>query len=352
MHTQARRPLLVTAAASLLASVACSSSDRSHGSGSTAPGATTAPASTRPPGTTPRPGPVAPPLARPGPAPVALAGPGANGPHATREQSITVRSPSGHTGSMKVRSPVGAGPWPTVLILHGWGAFPALYEEYAERYASRGFAAARFSAPFTLDPPIEHWRKNATAAIDALESGNGDPSSPIFQLLDMSRFALLGHSYGGAAALGIAATDPRCKVVAALSPGTMIFYRGDFLTYTPRIACPTLIVGAEFDEVVFVKLFARPAFEKLPTTTQKLYVEIARGEHNNYCDGFDAHIMFPTPTGPESNVAGAVQRAIAADYATAWLERFLGLQPDTGGFTDGTRAALDFATGSLSKWSR
>src|SRR4029077_6406302 len=96
---------------------------------------------------------------------------------------------------------------------------------------------------------------------------------------DAGRLCVVGHSYGGATTLGIAETDSRCKAAVALAPGCMTFFRDDMMANASNVACPTLVVGAEFDEVVFVDTFAWPAFQKFPPSVSKLYVEIARAEH-------------------------------------------------------------------------
>ena len=43
-------------------------------------------------------------------------------------------------------------------------------------------------------------------------------------------------------------------------------------------------------------------------------------------------------------------RAVSRRYATGWIEHYLGVRADSLGLVDGSRAAQDEASGSLSRY--
>ena len=127
--------------------------------------------------------------------------------------------------------PSGAGPFPAVVIAHGfkafrrWGFFPW----FADRLARRGFAGVLFDfshngtdASGEAYPRKDLFRaatwaahQEDLAAVVAAVRGGGLPGAPS---LDPARVALLGHSLGGALSVLHAARDRRVRCIAALAP--------------------------------------------------------------------------------------------------------------------------------------
>src|SRR5262249_32243256 len=142
--------------------------------------------------------------------------PSATGSHAVGEARVSVPTGRFSTREFDVLYPEDArGPRPVVLLLHGWLGARTDYEPLARHLASRGFAVAIGGHPtLGLDP--KYWASWVKENIDGLEKLNADPASPIAGKLDLSRLGVGGHSLGGAAAVTLAATDPRVKAVVAL----------------------------------------------------------------------------------------------------------------------------------------
>jgi len=123
-----------------------------------------------------------------------------------------------------LRVPAGKGPFPTVVLLHGfkgfkdWGMFPPT----AEALAARGLAVVSMNSSMNgvgedlLEfHELEKFARNTprreaadvACVIDAVTAGEVDGA------LDASRLGLLGHSRGGGVVLLVGARDPRVKCV-------------------------------------------------------------------------------------------------------------------------------------------
>lgn len=141
-------------------------------------------------------------------------------------------------------SPQGA-PYPVIVLAPGLGPTIVDYTSLAEDLASRGYvviglnpthsaaisvAGGRVIAQNALgtiaentspeeqkrqgDALVEVWAADDRFAIDQAARLNGDASSPLAGKLDLRHIGLLGHSFGGAAALEASRLDPRVAAAA------------------------------------------------------------------------------------------------------------------------------------------
>ena len=141
-----------------------------------------------------------------------------------RERALVLMNDEGLPVRIDVRVPGGDGPFPVVVIVHGfkgfkdWGMFPPT----AHALGARGVAtvALNTSRNGVGEDPLEFTELSSFArntpgrevadvrlVVDSIEAGEADPA------LDVSRLGLLGHSRGGGVVLLEASRDPRVRAV-------------------------------------------------------------------------------------------------------------------------------------------
>ncbi|MCL2370571.1 MAG: alpha/beta hydrolase [Firmicutes bacterium] len=89
---------------------------------------------------------------------------------------------------------------PTVIFLHGWGGSLDSFSYFADKLALTGYRTLNiaFAGHGESDPPTDVW-------------GIADYCKPLLELiksLDIQKATLVGHSFGGRAAIWIAANHP------------------------------------------------------------------------------------------------------------------------------------------------
>jgi dienelactone hydrolase len=276
-------------------------------------------------------------------APALAQDPSAQGPEAIMRVSLGRDVPDAYGEKSNVDVVLPANPsrrYPTILFIHGWFTVPSWYQGLIENLASRGYAVAVFNQVHRLDARLERWARGANNAVDAVFAASNDPASPIYGQVDLTRFGVVGHSYGGATAIVLGATDPRVKNVVALAPGASEgANRRLLLRHAAQARVPTLVIGCEFDPIVPARRFAWPAFGAMPQAG-RLYVELARAEHNNFMDigPFGFWVFRPLTRRFAFTLRPSAHKRISRNYTNAWVDHYLGGKPDTSGWVDGRRA--------------
>jgi dienelactone hydrolase len=251
--------------------------------------------------------------------------PSQDGSLPTRSVKLDVTGVKGEKTYLDLRLPSSGGPFPVVLISPGWAATTKDFEALAEHLASRGFAAALFEQPHNWSSDMEEWAHELSRGADALESANADASSRVAGALDLSRLAVVGHSYGGAAAVSFAAEDARVKACVALAPVSQ-WHKDDLLQHASDLTVPLLVEAGGSDWLAGLDQ-TRGIHDRATKAPARAFVEIKGGDHNLYQD----------------SSGSSAKHAVAIGYLTAWLERFLAGKDDPDGWTTGVRAQADRA---------
>jgi predicted dienelactone hydrolase len=139
--------------------------------------------------------------------------------------------------------------FPVILFSHGWNGFNAQNTSQALELASHGFVVIGVQHPYGAvitvfsDGTIannnpsalpdgapqdeyetaahilaDQWAGDLGFTLDNLKIQNEDPASPFYNLFDLNRIGVYGHSTGGGAAIQFCGTDPRCIALLGMDP--------------------------------------------------------------------------------------------------------------------------------------
>lgn len=141
--------------------------------------------------------------------------PEADGPYAFAEKDATATiAATGDVVAIHAVYPTGAGPFPVVVIGHGFQLPPSQYYGYAKRLASFGYVA------MTVDFPTNPLgNDNPRQAKDMLGGiGWAKADATLGSKVDENNAGMTGHSLGGKVALLAATMDARVKAAFVLDP--------------------------------------------------------------------------------------------------------------------------------------
>jgi acetyl esterase/lipase len=144
--------------------------------------------------------------------------PDKDGPFTTTTITDTVQNMvTNHSIPIRCAYPTGgpdAGPYPVIVVAHGFQLPPSQYASYVDRLASFGYVAltADFPAGFTGTNHVN----NAKDLLAALDWAGAEPA--LVGIADANTAGLTGHSLGGKLSLLAATMDPRVKATINLDP--------------------------------------------------------------------------------------------------------------------------------------
>ncbi|MEL3908495.1 MAG: hypothetical protein P1P64_05715 [Treponemataceae bacterium] len=106
--------------------------------------------------------------------------------------------------------------FPLVIFVHGWGADKSTVSAMARYTAEVGFVTVAVSIKKRWKP--ENWLPALDSIFSLLEKYAINPTSPIYEKIDFSKIALVGHSMGGTGVLHYANKNKKITTVIALHP--------------------------------------------------------------------------------------------------------------------------------------
>ena len=259
-----------------------------------------------------------------------LADPNLPGPYSFTTLNGTADvAETGHSFAVKAFYPTAGpttGPYPLVVIGHGFQLPASQYEGYAERLATFGYVAvtADFPAGFIGNSHVD----NANDMIGVIDWAAGDAT--LGPLVDTNLVGMTGHSLGGKVSLLAATYDDRIKAVLALDPvdgamGCTPQNCPDMSALMPTLNIPTGILGETLDSTGFQA--CAPAADNFQTfyagaTSPSFQVDVLGASHMSFLDDL-ASCGFTCSFCATPMVDNAVVTALAYSYEAAFFERYL-----------------------------
>jgi chlorophyllase len=114
--------------------------------------------------------------------------------------------------------PDGVGPFPIVIVAHGFQLPAAQYYGYAERLGSFGYVACTADYPAGLSPNHAESAKDLSGALDWAIAASAAAGNPLSAKVDAALAGVMGHSLGGKLSVLAAKQDARFKAVLGLDP--------------------------------------------------------------------------------------------------------------------------------------
>ena len=268
-----------------------------------------------------------------GPPPM-LQDPAQDGPFTTAMQQDTYRVPASNNNlpmnCVYPTSGPGAGPYPAVLIGHGFQLPASQYTGYAQRLATFGYVActADFRAGF-----LANHAENAAdmvAGVDWLLQVDADSTHPLFGLVDDTKIGMMGHSLGGKVSFLAAAQDARIAAVFGLDPvdsstlcdPTRCPDASDMLPFS----IPVGVLGETLDSTGSLQNCA-PAADNFQTfysaaNSPALEVDIIGANHMSFIDD-PSSCGLPCRACNPATADHADVLSLARAYTVAFFERYL-----------------------------
>jgi len=162
------------------------------------------------------------------------------------------------------------GTWAAVAICPGGSAKFANEETWMGHWlASFGFVVIGMETNYVYDYP-ESRGTQLLAALDYLTQ-----KSAVKDRVDPNRLMVMGHSMGGGGAFHAALGRSSLKTMVALAPWFNSSLTPPSLT---NLRMPAMVISARNDTVV-TPASCSNLYDKIPTTTQRAWVELAADDH-------------------------------------------------------------------------
>lgn len=229
------------------------------------------------------------------------------------------------------------GPYPAVTFSPGLASNKSFNRWVGMHLATHGYVVLIFTVPNPLLLRTHQQEAGFASGFDKLAAENANPASPLHNLVDLERRAIMGHSLGAMASLRAAAYMD-VDAVVPLAPYTI---ETEALT---AITAPTQIQAATQDCITGPDK-AQIDYDNLGAQVKQL-VTINGGNHVSFND---ANSLAETVGGPLFDCPKVINtmdhhQRLSRRYFTAWLDYFLKGHTEVEGFLFGEPAQQDLLT--------
>lgn len=251
-----------------------------------------------------------------------------DGPYAWSTFTARVRvAATGHAFDVKGWIPSGGpapGPYPLVVVAHGFRLAASQYDGYARRLASFGYVALNADSPTPLFSA--NHRESAQDLLGVVTWAA--TAAEVAGRAEVARTAMVGHSLGGKVALLAATLDRRVVAVVGLDPvdsappGCAPADCPDVSERVGSLAIPTLLLGETADATG--RLSCAPAADNYATffartPAPSLEVTVLGANHVSFLDDV-AGCGLKCRFCQKSTVSDETVNALAKAYVVAFLE--------------------------------
>ncbi len=159
----------------------------------------------------------------------------------------------------RIAYPTTGGPYPLLVMSHGFTGHPDEYTETVKAWAAEGFVVATPAFPLTnWEVPGVRGNLNdfpnqpgdVSFVIDEVLAAGADPASPLHDVVDAEAIGVVGHSLGGATTWAVsfhtATRDPRIDSVVVFA-GLTLTIEGGELAFDSSL--PLLVMHGDADDV-------------------------------------------------------------------------------------------------------
>lgn len=127
-------------------------------------------------------------------------------------------STTGHSFAVRCYYPTSGGPYPVVLVAHGFQLPPAQYAKTTEHLAGYGHVACTVDYPAGFTADHLAGAQDLSGALDFVLAASAASGNPLSGLVDPSEVGMMGHSLGGKLSVLAASLDSRVGAVLGLDP--------------------------------------------------------------------------------------------------------------------------------------
>jgi dienelactone hydrolase len=185
----------------------------------------------------------------------------------------------------RIAHPTTGGPYPLIVLSHGFTGHPDEFTDTVPMWAADGFVVASPAFPLTnREVPgaggnigdVVNQPGDVSFVIDEVLAAGDDPDSELFGLVDPEAIGVVGHSLGGATTWAVsfntATRDPRIDSVAIFA-GVVLDMPGGTFEYGSGL--PLLVLHGDADPIPMDG--SRAAYEQ--ATSPKWFVTLLGGDH-------------------------------------------------------------------------
>jgi dienelactone hydrolase len=292
-------------------------------------------------------------------------------------------------------------PYPGIVAANGYYGADWNITWLPRQLASHGYVALCFTPPaggtlntWTYSGLVQSWDTTQWAAgfkagIDKLKEENTLPGSLVYGLLDADTFGAIGLSMGGGGALEAAGSSAEIDAVVGLAPaysdvegidgichllaqngssfaddipdwlcwlldaadalGRLDRVFADVRTAAADIAVPAQVQVGSGDAFILPD-WVHAAYDDIPGTSGKAYVEINGGSHAGFIDAW----VLSFGDSLEQALGGGIeievqeQHRVSQKYFISWFNYYLKGQAGYGAYLFGAEAQADVNSGVLS----